>query len=198
MGLTIMDICPKIRRGRLGAATLGLLLAAWPYGPAAGSAHGASLEYQLKAAFLLNFTRYVEWPRKSVGTGDLNLCVVGPDVFGTTLDELAANKVVNGRRLAIRKNVPAQEAANCDVVYLSLTETSQIRPALKTLASSSALTVGEEAGFVRMGGMIAFSPQDGKLRFYINAGAAEHAGITISSRLMVLAKNLHDEGERHR
>jgi hypothetical protein len=193
-----MNIRPKIRRRKLGAATLALLLAAWPYGPAVGSARGASLEYQLKAAFLLNFSRYIEWPSKSGGTSDLKLCVVGPDVFGTALDDVAANKVVNGRRIVIRKNVPAPEASSCDVVYVSLAETSQIRDALKILESSSALTVGEEAGFARMGGMIAFSPQDGRLRFYINTSAAEHAGLTISSRLLVLAKNLRDEGERHR
>jgi hypothetical protein len=190
-----MKIRPRMLTGRLGTATLALLMALWPAGPVTSPARAASLEYQLKAAFLLNFTRYIEWPGKS---GDFNLCVAGPDVFGTALDEVAANKVVNGRRIAIRKNVSIPEASSCDMVYLSLTETRQIQDALEALASSSTLTVGEEAGFLRMGGMIAFAPQDGKLRFYINAVAAERAGITISSRLMVLARNLRDEGERRR
>ena len=190
-----MNIRPHMLPGKLGAVTLALVLAS---GPLTNSAHAASLEYQLKAAFLLNFTRYIEWPARSGKAGDLNLCVVGPDVFGTALDQVAANKVVNGRRIVIRKNIPTPEAASCDMVYLSLTETGQIREVLEAVASSGVLTVGEEAGFLRLGGMIAFAPQDGKLRFFINAGAAERVGITISSRLMVLARNIRDDGERRR
>ena len=193
-----MNIRSNIVLDKLGAVSLALLLALWPAGPTCGSARGASFEYQIKAAFLLNFTRYIEWPRKSGGTNDLNLCVVGPDVFGTALDEVAANKVVNGRRIVIRRNVATPEAASCDLVYISLAETRQIREALQALESLSVLTVGEEAAFLRMGGMIAFAPQDGKLGFYINASAAERAGIAVSSRLMALSRNLRDEGERRR
>jgi hypothetical protein len=191
-----MNIRHNILYGTLGTATLALLLALGPAGSATGST-GAALEFKIKAAFLLNFTRYIEWPKARVSS-DLNLCVVGPDTIGTALDEVAANKVVNSRRIVIRKNVSAQEAVSCDVVYVALEDARQVREALKALESSKALTVGEEAGFLRLGGMIAFAPQDGRLRFYINTNAAERAGISISSRLMVLARNLRDEGERRR
>jgi hypothetical protein len=193
-----MNLRSNSLRDRFRVATLAMLLSSWVAGPFTSSVHAASLEYQLKAAFLLNFTRYIEWPATSGRGGDFNLCVAGPDVFGTALDEVTAGKAVNGRRIVVRKNVSVPDAASCDLVYISLTETGKIHEALQGLAASTALTVGEEAGFLRMGGMIAFAPQDGKLRFYINAGAAERAGITISSRLMVLARNLRDEGERWR
>jgi hypothetical protein len=198
MARTVMNIRRNIRRSKLGAVPLTLILMAWPYGPAAGSARGASLEYQLRAAFLLNFSRYIEWPGKSGGTSELSLCVVGPDVFGTALDDVAANRVVNGRQIVIRKDVSAAGALSCNMVYLSLMETSEIRKTLKILESSNVLTVGEGAAFARMGGMIAFTESDGKIRFYINASAADRAGITISSRLLVMAKSVRDERERRR
>jgi hypothetical protein len=193
-----MDVSPKILLRKLGMAALALMLALCPSEPMAALAGPASLEYQLKAAFLLNFTRYVEWRGRSGGTNDLKICVLGPDVFGTALDAVAANKTVNGRRIVIRKNLTSQEAAACDVVYISLADNKEIREALHELESTSALTVGEGAGFLEMGGMIAFTPQEGKLRFYINASAAKRAGIAISARLMALARNLPDEGERRR
>ncbi len=180
---------------RRAALLLAIVLALLPAGFRTGSVWAASPEYQIKAAFLLNFTRYIEWPRKS---GDLQICVVGPDVFGNTLNDIVAGKVVNGRKLVVRKNVLPAEAAGCDMAYLSPAGTRQIREALKALESSATLTVGEDADFLGMGGMIAFAPLDGKIRFYINATAAERAGIGISSRLMVLGRNPRDEGERLR
>jgi len=175
------------------------LLLAWllilPVGFGIGSAQSASIEYQIKAAFLLNFTRYIEWPNRS---GDLNICVLGPDVFGNALNDVAAGKVVNGRKIAVRKSITQSEACGCDIVYLSLPPGKQIRDALRGLEQSGALTVGEDADFLRMGGMIAFAPAEGKVRFYINAVGAGHAGIKISSRLMVMGRNIRDDGERLR
>jgi YfiR/HmsC-like len=199
--LTNMIPRPSIRKP--GAALLALLLLLLqpllPPGArtvsGVGSVWAASLEYQIKAAFLLNFTRYIEWPKSS---GDLNLCVLGPDVFGNALNDVVAGKVVNGRKIVVRRSVSPTEAATCDMAYISLSGTRQIREALKTLESTAVFTVGEDAEFLRLGGMIAFAPHEDKLRFYINASAAEHAGISISSRLKVLGKNLRDEGERLR
>jgi hypothetical protein len=184
---------------RPGVLLLALMLAlspsALPAGPGVSSGAAAKLEYQVKAAFLLNFTRYVEWPRKS---GELKICVVGPDVFGNALTDEVEGKFVNGRRIAVRNSLSAAEAVTCDMAYLSLTGAQEIRDALKTLGTSAVLTVGEGAEFLRMGGMIAFTAQDGKVRFYINAIAAGRAGICISSRLLVLGKNVREEGERLR
>ena len=181
----------SIREPRLALSMLLLaLLALLP-----PSAHAIGTEYRIKAAFLLNFTRYIEWPRKS---GELNICVIGPDVFGSALDDLVAGKVVNGRKLLVRKSASPLQAMSCDMAYISLSESRKIREALSALETSPVFTVGEDADFLRMGGMLAFAPMDGKVRFYINAVAAERAGISISSRLMVLGINLRDQGERRR
>ena len=178
---------------RSGAVLLAALLQLMS--SAAQPVRAASLEYELKAAFLLNFARYIEWPNK---TGELNICVIGPDVFGNALNEVAAGKTVNGRKIGVRKNVSAAEARTCELLYVSLRESAQVRNALKAVESSTAVTVGEDREFLRMGGTLAFAPQDDKIRFYINAGAVEHAGVKISSRLLVLGRNRHDDGERRR
>jgi hypothetical protein len=184
---------------RPGLVLLALSLAFLATLPASGTDGGpapvVSREYQIKAAFLLNFTRYVEWPKRS---SDLTVCVLGPDVFGSSLNDAIAGRVVNGRKIAVRQTASAAQAASCDLVYVSLSGAHQTREALKTLESSAVLTVGEDADFLHMGGMIAFTVLDGKVRFYINEPAAVHAGIAISSRLMVLGRNLRDEGERRR
>lgn len=181
-----------------GALLLAILLSvlpAQPAGPDRSSEPAARLEYQVKAAFLLNFTRYIDWPKKS---GELKICVVGPNVFGSALNDEVEGKVVNGRKIVVRKSLSPGEAASCDMAYLSPTGAQEAREALKTLSSSAVVTVGEDAEFLRMGGMIAFTNQDSKVRFYINPIAAGRVGIGISSRLLVLGKNVREEGERLR
>jgi len=198
MAVLRMSTYISIRR-QISTRVAKILLPVWlltlPISSGMGLAQSVSIEYQIKAAFLLNFTRYVEWPNRS---GDLNICVLGPDVFGNVLNDVAAGKIVNGRKIVVRKSVSQIEASACQIVYLSLPPGKPIRDALKGLGQSSALTVGEDADFLRMGGMIAFAPAEGKVRFYINAAGAGHAGIKISSRLLVLGRNIRDEGERLR
>ena len=171
------------------------LLALLSVGIDAAHASDASLEYRVRAAHLVNFTRYIEWPRNS---GDLRICVLGTDFFGSTLNDVAADKIVNGRKIVVRRISTPAEGVSCHMVYLSMEGTNEARNTLKLLSSQGVLTVGEDADFLRIGGMIAFAPLDGKICFYINAIAAENAGIHISSRLKVLGRNLHDDGERRR
>ena len=148
------------------------------------------LEYQVKAAFLLNFTKFIEWPASAFGTPDapLTICILGADLFGTALDQIVAGEVVNGRKLAVQHiNGPAAPRS-CQVLYLSRSE----REILKAPpgAGPGILTVGEGEGFTHDGGMISFVLEHRRVRFKINQTAAERAGLKLSSRLLSVAKSV--------
>lgn len=148
-----------------------------------------SLEYQVKAAFLLNFTKFVEWPRSAFEAADspIAICVLGDDPFGTALDQIVAGEVVSGRKLAIQrlKRAPAPKA--CQELYIGADKgISKVPSGL----GPGVLTVGEAESFVRDGGMIAFVIENRRVRFSINQSAAENAGLKLSSRLLSVAKSI--------
>lgn len=145
-------------------------------------------EYQVKAVFLLNFTKFVEWPSASLPSPEspIDICVMGDDPFGNELDQIVAGEVVNGRKVtALRvKNGPPPKA--CEVLFISRPDkdTLKILPGL----GPGVLTVGEGESFVRHGGMIAFVIVNRRVRFDINRTAAENAGLKISSKLLNVAR----------
>jgi hypothetical protein len=151
-------------------------------------------EYELKAAFLFNFAKYVEWPARAFGDATTPVCigVVGPDPFGATLDRLLAGKTVHARPIALRRFPSIDAVGDCHVVFVSddaepaATAGGWSRPGL--------LTVGETDAFLDGGGVIAFAMESGKLRFNINAAAADRAGLKLSSQLLKLAVRVTKEG----
>jgi hypothetical protein len=177
----------RVRLGRAGFV-LALCLAA---GLAAGSAAqrtGPALEYQVKAAFLLNFTKFVEWPSNAFSdpNAPLVLCVLGRDPFGHTLDEIVTGEVVSGHRLVVHRIGESIEPQSCHVVFLA-EGTKDVKRTLKSLGEG-VLTVGEGDTFLREGGAIAFVVVDRRVRFDINRLAAEQAGIKLSSKLLSVAR----------
>lgn len=139
-------------------------------------AHQAS-EFEIKAAFLLNFARFVEWPP---GDGKITICVLGDDPFGPLLDRTVQGESVRGRRLEVQR-IRSLENHACQVVYTrnNLAE-----------AGTGVLTVGEGNRFLEQGGMIAFLLEDRRVRFDINLQAAAAAQIQISSRLLKVARTV--------
>ncbi len=151
----------------------------------------ASLEYQVKAAYLFNFTKFVEWPAAALPDGEpLTICVAGENPFGPTLDATIRGESVNGRPLQARA---AQPPAGCHVVFVP--RGVDAAAALRPFRSLPALTVGESDGFLRRGGMINFVIDDGRVRFEINQEAAERAHVRISSRLLRLARPIDTRRE---
>jgi hypothetical protein len=146
-----------------------------------------TLEYDVKAAFLLNFTRFIEWPAGSLDGPDtpLSICILGDDPFGAALDHVVQGEVVNGRRVNVVRVKHLPPPKGCEVVFVAqqkdVKALAEVRPGV--------LTVGEGEGFLREGGMIAFVIEDRRVRFEVNRRAAETAGLKLSSQLLTVAKN---------
>jgi hypothetical protein len=170
------------RRGRVAAACLlAATLAA--HAPAAS----APTEQEVKAAFLYNFAKFVEWPPNTRSApGPFVIAVLGPDPFGPTLDQVLAGKAVAGRPVEVRRCAEAAEARGAHIVYVAPREGG---PAvLRAVSGEGVLTVGDGEAFARAGGIIGFRLQDRKVRFDINARQAERAGLKLSSQLLKLAR----------
>jgi hypothetical protein len=147
-------------------------------------------EYEVKAAFLLNFTKFVEWPPSAFPEPDspISLCVLGDDPFGTTLDELVRGETVNGRALVIRRMSQTPIPKVCHVVFFGL-PSKEVPPLLRSVGPG-VLAVGEGESFIRAGGMIAFVIDNRRVRFIVNQTAATNAGLRLSSRLLAVAKTV--------
>lgn len=141
-------------------------------------------EYEIKAAYLYNFIKYVDWP----SYGDtITIGVLGGNPFGPALAPLNG-KIVKGRRLVVRELDSVRDAQKCQIIFVSASERQRLQEIFETLRSARVLTVGETQGFADGGGMINFIEENNKVRFEINAGAARRTGLNISSELLKLAK----------
>lgn len=163
----------------------------------AAAAQSAS-EYQLKAAFLFNFAKFVEWPADAFPTADapLEICVLGQDPFGRDFEQVIIEKTVNGHRLEIAHPDGVPQARACQILFVASSEKQRVRDILRGLAGASVLTVGDTAGFAKMGGIINFILDESRVRFEINVTAAERANLKLSARLLTVAKLLVEEDSR--
>ncbi len=154
-------------------------------------AQGAS-EYSVKAAFLYNFAKFVEWPPGAFENGGTPLIVgvVGSDPFGGTLDQAIQGKAVNGRQLIVRRFSLGQNLRECHILFISSSERKRLPQIIDSLRGTGVLTIGEMDQFNQQGGIINFVIDRGKVRFEINAGAAEQARLRLSSKLLALAKSV--------
>ncbi len=152
-------------------------------------------EYQLKAAFLFNFAKFVDWPPSTFSDvqSPINLCILGDDPFGDALDELVHGKIINAREIAIRRTRKVEELKACHVVFISDSEDRRLPDIFDDLKASSALTVGESPEFAERGGGIQFYMDEGRVRFSINVDAVRRAHVTVSSKLLALARIVHDK-----
>jgi hypothetical protein len=179
---------------RFSAPALALALLA---GSAlASSARAQSVtEYQVKALFLFNFAKFVDWSSTDPATAatPIALCIMGENPFGDFLKQTIKGKTINGRELVIKHLMSGQSARGCQMVFISASERRRIRPILESLEGTGILTVGETGGFARLGGVINFILEDNKVHFEINVDAAQRARLKISSKLLSLAKIVRDE-----
>jgi hypothetical protein len=145
-------------------------------------------EYAVKAAFLYNFTKFVDWPAASFSPDDplFHLCVLGSDPFGASLDTLA-EKTVGPRRIAVHRWTTAEQAKTCHMIFISTASETESRDKLHQLRGKTILTVGEVTGFAAQGGVIGFVLTDGHIRFEINPEAAATAHLVVQSSLLRLA-----------
>jgi hypothetical protein len=177
-----------LRWPALSAAPLLLCLAA-PV-PAAESSRAAVGEYQVKAAFLYHFAKFVEWPHSSTSGDSIAVCVIGEDPFGPVLDFTFEDKSLNGRRFEVRRLAGSPELQACPILFVSRSENNKTGQILQALRQAPVLTVGESQQFQEAGGMIHLVLDESKVRFDINLAAAKDAGLRISAQLLRLARRV--------
>ena len=158
--------------------------------PAVG-ARQPSLEYDIKAAFVLNFVRYVEWP-DTHRTPPLRVCILQPDPFRDRLDALVNGERWQGAAIDVRRVTDLRRSSDCHLLYVPEAAARRFPNALSAVAGQPILTVGEHERFLEQGGMIRLFREENRVRFSINQRAADAAGLTISSRLLRLARSVID------
>ena len=150
---------------------------------------GPISEYAVKAAYLYNFTKFVEWPAQAfpTATAPFILCIVGTDPFGDALDAVA-DKTVQERTLVVQRLPRVEESAGCHILFLSNSESNHLAQVLHRLENAPVLTVSDIQGFAEAGGMIGLVNVEQHIRFEINVSSTERANLKISSQLLKLAK----------
>jgi hypothetical protein len=148
-----------------------------------------SLEYQVKAAYLYNFIKFVEWPARAT-TGPISICVAGRNPFGMVLTDTVRGEAVGGRTLTAR--VISEPDARCSVLFVP--EDVVAAPFLRAVRDTPTLTVGETDDFLGQGGMINLVVEGGKVRFDVNTEAPDRVELRISSRMLRLARNVEPAG----
>lgn len=151
-------------------------------------------EDQVKAAFLYNFAKFVEWPPEAFAGPDAPIVigVVGADSIADALVHTVNDKDAQGRKFLVKRWKRKEDIKNCHILFISSTESNSVREILKNIDPSGVLTIGEMDGFTKQGGMINFVLFDGRVRFDINYKSAESAGLKISSKLLSLAKTVRE------
>lgn len=146
-------------------------------------------EFQVKAAYLYNFSRFIEWP--PLPAADKNtpfaICVLGKDPFGPALDAALTGEGDGGQSLVARRLSKPQDALACRILFVGSSEESRLKEILAVLGRSSVLTVSDIPRFSERGGMIEFVLKGDKIRFDVNLSNANGAGLAVSSDLLKVA-----------
>jgi hypothetical protein len=148
----------------------------------------AASEAQIKAVFLFNFAKYVEWPAAAFpnATAPIAIGVLGRDPFGDYLQHVEG-KMLQGHPFVIKHLAPDSDVSGCQILFISHSEASRMREILEKTSALPILTVGEDEPFAQNGGIIRFVLKNGNVRLAIDLNAAQKAGLTISSKLLAVA-----------
>jgi hypothetical protein len=146
-------------------------------------------ESAVKATYLYNFSRFVQWPADAVAAkGNLfPICVFGDDPFGAVLDTILSGESINGKAVVAKRVSKPQDALDCRVLYISASEEGRLKEILVGLDKAGVLTVSDIPQFSQRGGMIQFVMVANKIRFEVNLTNAQDAGLTLSSDLLKVA-----------
>jgi hypothetical protein len=149
-------------------------------------------EFQVKAAYLFNFGKYVEWPvRTTAAPNDsFPICVFGRDPFGSVLDSTFVNERIEGKSVLPRRISRPADAINCRILFISSSSSASLKEILTVVDKAGILTVSDIPQFSRHGGIIEFVLEGSKVRFEINVATAESAGLKISSELLKVARTV--------
>ena len=147
-------------------------------------------EYNIKAAFIYNFTRFIEWPDSAFATpqSPFIVGVIGPDPFGPRLEAVMNGETVKGRPIRIKRFTSISQADECHIVFVSGKARTDVKKLSEVLRGKPILTVSDKPDFDQEGGMISLSMAENKIKLIINSTAAKASTLSISSKLLRLAE----------
>jgi hypothetical protein len=147
-------------------------------------------EYQLKAAFVYNFAKFIEWPTSAFngGSAPLRFCVLGASLVGPELSQITQGKAISGHPIQVQLN--ARNLTDCHVLFVSSAHSVPVREIRESLNGAPVLMVGESRDFAANGGTIGFVVEESRVRFEVNLQAAKQMRLNISSKLLSLAKKV--------
>lgn len=142
--------------------------------------------YQVKAAFIYNFTQFVEWPPNAYSgrTAPFVIGILGENPFGPYLEELVKDERAGARQIVIKKYRDVDDVKSCHILYINVPNAAEV---VRTLRNRSILTVSDADDFAKDGGMVRFFTQNNKIRLQVNPAAARAANLEISSKLLRVA-----------
>jgi hypothetical protein len=154
-------------------------------------------EYQVKAAYMYNFAKFVDWPAQTFDSPvqPILFCVLGSTPLSPALRDALAGKVVDRRPLIFRTLTDSKQAGKCQVLFVSSTDTKHLRQTLDAVKSLNVLTVGEVENFTNEGGIVRFVLEAGRVRLEFNVDAAADANLHVSSKLLSLGKVVRRGGK---
>lgn len=177
-------------------ATAAWLFVSIPVPGAALPPAGPATDYEVKAAFLYNFAKFVEWPEPASPGAPLVVTVLGDDPFGPVLDRTLAGRTAQERTLVARRISRAEDAEPSQILFVGASEEPRLPQILSVLEGRSVLTVSEMDGFAERGGMIGFRTEGSRVRFDINLQQATRARLRISAELLQMARIVGRRGAR--
>ena len=169
--------------GVAGAVLAGMTLQAEP---------DPALEHRVKAAFLYNFARFVDWPTNAFADADAPFVigVFGDESMAQALEQTVKGKSIGNRAIQTRRIPDPTRINPCQILFIAQSKTQQVARVLAMVGRAPVLLVGESPGFVAAGGAIGFASDEGRVRFEANTAMAEHTGLKISSKLLRLATSV--------
>ena len=157
--------------------------------PGLHAQHSKPTDFQVKAAYLYNFGRFIEWPANvaPAKTGSFNICVLGEDPFGPALDATLGGETIGSQKVAARRISSPRESGDCRILFISSTEANRLNKIIESVDKTAVLTVSDAPQFSQHGGMIQFVLEGNRIRFEVNLSATQRAGLTLSSELLKVA-----------
>jgi YfiR/HmsC-like len=178
--------CVSTRLIRIAAVLVALISFASSNPP---SLDAKASEYEVRAAYLYNFAKFIEWPPGIPGPDSepFRICILGDDSFESVLNSMIAGETVKGRKVEAKSIARSQEAPKCQILFIGSSQEGQLKAVFAGLGRSPILTVSDIPQFSQHGGMIEFTLDDNRVRFEVNLLSAREAGLAVSSELLKVA-----------
>jgi hypothetical protein len=179
------------------AVVLALMVSAHLVATLKGYAQQTLSEYQVKAAYLLNFLKFVEWPEDAFADplAPIVIGIAGNNPFGFALQQVTLGKTVQGRDLIVRHYHAGEDLRGSHILFISASEQKRLPQIFSSLRGSSVLTVADMDRFLEAGGMIQFSLEETQVRFTINLNATNQTKLKLSSKLLSVGRVAKGNGK---